>query len=153
MRWWHYVGFVLLGWAVVGFVIGGAVFTAKGASPILGSIGLLFFWTWLPALLLAGATFAIGQLAQRAESAKPQEVLWYRRSATIIAFTVIGAFLIPPLLWAACVICLTGDIGSDREKKDQGSWRLSTVIRVIPPIIVALQALLLAYFFNQWNAS
>ncbi len=38
------------------------------------------------------------------------DVPWYRRESAVSLFVLSGFFCVPPLLWIACVLCLTGDI-------------------------------------------
>lgn len=73
-----------------------------------------------------------------------QQVPWYRRSGTMTVFILVGFFCFPPLLWAACVICLTGDVYNNRVKKDGTLSRWSTGNKVAAAIILALQAFGLA---------
>jgi ABC-type uncharacterized transport system permease subunit len=64
MKWWQYIGFFFVGWAGLGFVIAASLFTAKELPKPISFIGGIFFWTFLPALLLAGITFATGYLTE-----------------------------------------------------------------------------------------
>lgn len=74
-----------------------------------------------------------------------RQVPWYRRSGTMTAFIVSGFFCIPPLLWAACIICLTGDVYNNRVKKDGTLSRWSAGNKVAAIIILLLQAFGIAY--------
>src|SRR5947209_175920 len=70
-----------------------------------------------------------------------QQVPWYRRSGTMTGFILGGFFCFPPLLWAACIICLTGDVYNNRVKKDGTLSRWSAGNKVAAVIILVLQAL------------
>ena len=38
------------------------------------------------------------------------DVPWYRRSGMMSLFVLAGGLVVPPLLWAACIILVTGDV-------------------------------------------
>jgi hypothetical protein len=66
-----------------------------------------------------------------------EEVPWYRRSGTMTIFILIGLF-IPPFLWAACGICLTGEVYNNLVKEDGSLTRWSTGNKVAAIIILGI---------------
>jgi len=60
---------------------------------------------------------------------------WYRQSGKVTAFVVIGFVLFPPLLWLACVVCLTGGVYYDRLGKDGGLAKWSAGNKVAAVIV------------------
>jgi len=73
------------------------------------------------------------------------QVPWYRRSATVSTFVLVGFFCLPPLLWAACIICLTGQVYNNRIKKDGTLSRWSSGNKVAAVIILAIQAVAIIF--------
>ena len=47
-----------------------------------------------------------------------RDVPWYRQQYSVNVLIVAGFFVFPPLLWAACLFCLTGDIYTEEEDED-----------------------------------
>ena len=66
-------------------------------------------------------------------------VPWYRRSGKMTAFVLIGFVLFPPLLWIACIICLTGGVYYDRRRKDGSLARWAVGNKVAAVIILLIQ--------------
>jgi hypothetical protein len=64
MKKWHYIGLFFILYGLVGFVVAGALFTAKELPELISFIGEIFFWTFLPALWLGGLIFGIGFLIE-----------------------------------------------------------------------------------------
>ena len=46
------------------------------------------------------------------------QVPWYRQAGIINVFVLVGFFGFPPLLWAACVSCLTGEVYTSEVGED-----------------------------------
>jgi len=67
------------------------------------------------------------------------------------AFILIGFFLFPPLLWSACIICLSGDVYYDRVKKDGTLARWSGANKVAAVIILVLQTAGIAIRLSTLN--
>jgi hypothetical protein len=86
-----------------------------------------------------------------AGSALYQEVAWHRRSSTMTGFILAGFFCAPPLLWWACVICLTGDVYYDRVKKDGTLARWPHSNKVAAVIVLVLQAAALVFRFVEFG--
>jgi hypothetical protein len=81
-----------------------------------------------------------------------RQVPWYRRSDTMTGFILGGFFCLPPLLWAACVICLTGAVYNNRVKKDGTLSRWSAGNKVAAVIILVLQTLAIAYRLGAFGS-
>jgi hypothetical protein len=73
------------------------------------------------------------------------EIPWYRRSSTMTVFILVGFFLFPPLLWAACVICLTGEVYNNRLRKDGTLSQWSSGNKFAAVVIMVLQGVGIAY--------
>ena len=71
--------------------------------------------------------------------AEYRQVPWYRRSGAMTGLIVVGFVCVPPLLWAACVICLSGVVYNDRVKKDGTLARWSAGNKVAAVVILVLQ--------------
>jgi hypothetical protein len=69
-----------------------------------------------------------------------EDVPWLRRSGTVTAFMLIG-LIIPPLLWTACGICLTGEIYNNQAKEDGMLSRWSSANKVVAIIILLIHTI------------
>jgi hypothetical protein len=78
-----------------------------------------------------------------------QAVPWYRRSAVMSAFVLLGFCLFPPLLWAACLVCLTGGVFYRRVRKDGTLARWSAGNKVAAVVILLVQAAWLVNYADQ----
>lgn len=67
---------------------------------------------------------------------------WHRRSKHVSVMIVVGFLLFPPLLWAGCVICLTGDVYHARLARDGEPARWSAWNRWAAAAVLVLQAVL-----------
>lgn len=65
------------------------------------------------------------------------------------AFILIGFLIFPPLLWTACIVCLTGDVYENRIKKDGTLARWSAGNKAAAVVILALQIAGLAIYFSS----
>lgn len=72
-------------------------------------------------------------------------VPWHRRSRNLIIMFVAGFYCCVPLLWVACIICLTGDVYNNKVKKDGTLSRWSTANKVAALIILLIQIGVIAF--------
>ncbi|WP_020473703.1 hypothetical protein [Zavarzinella formosa] len=72
------------------------------------------------------------------------DVPWHRKSGTMTVFILAGFCLFPPLLLAACVVCLTGDVYNDRRRRDGSLSRWSRLNKFAAVIILPVQVMVLA---------
>ena len=72
------------------------------------------------------------------------DVPWYRRSSTASILVLAGFFCFPPLLWTACILCLTGEIYNKKVGADGYLTRWSYANKVVAGIIVIVQSVGLA---------
>jgi len=77
-----------------------------------------------------------------------ENVPWYRRSGPVSAMAVVGAFLFAPLLWAVCVIVLTGDVyyKAFDEKGQLKTWWVGNKVAAV--ILMILQLVLWIAIFS-----
>jgi len=71
-------------------------------------------------------------------------VPWYRKSGAVSAFVLVGFCLFPPLLVAACVVCLTGDVYTGRRRKDGRLSRWPRGNRVAAVVLMPAQVAVVA---------
>ena len=60
-------------------------------------------------------------------------VPWYRRSSCVSMMIVLGFVIFPPLIWAACIICLTGDVYSKNFNEDGSlaTWSFANKVAAV----------------------
>jgi hypothetical protein len=68
------------------------------------------------------------------------DVPWYRRSGNASGMVLAGFFCIPPLLWAVCILCLTGEIYNKKVGVDGYLTRWSYANKVVAGIILIVQS-------------
>ena len=68
-----------------------------------------------------------------------QEVPWYRRSGSVSAMLGIGFLLIAPLLWAACIIALTGDVYYSKlnEEGQLATWSAGNKVAAVVILVIS----------------
>lgn len=74
----------------------------------------------------------------------------YRRERFVSVLILTGFFCLPPLLWWACVICLSGDVYRRKVGPDGNLLRWSRWNRVAAVFILAVQAACLIASFVLW---
>ena len=72
-------------------------------------------------------------------------VPWYRRYERVNLLVLVGFFVFPPLLWAACILCLTGEIYTDELDQEGILTRCPASIKVAAFFALLSQAVLIAY--------
>ena len=73
------------------------------------------------------------------------KVPWFRKSSNNGALAFVGFFLFPPLLWWACINCLTGKIYYNKKNENGNlkTWSKANTIAAI--ILLVLQAIGIIY--------
>lgn len=71
-------------------------------------------------------------------------VPWFRVSGVNSLALLAGFFCFPPLIWAVCIIALTGDIYYKRMDKDGKLARWSTANKIAAVILIVLNFLWVA---------
>ena len=73
------------------------------------------------------------------------QVPWHRRSGSVNLLVLVGFFGLAPLLWTACLICLTGDIYANELGEDGFLTKCPSSTRTAALIALLVQCLGIAY--------
>ena len=71
-------------------------------------------------------------------------VPWYRRSSWVSMMILIGFMIFPPLIWASCIICLTGNVYYKNFNED-GSLATWSFANKVASVIILFIWCFLAY--------
>ena len=74
-----------------------------------------------------------------------EHVPWYRRSAVLNVLIVAGFFVFPPLLWFACLSCLTGDIYKNEMDEEGALTKCPASLKVAALAVFLAQSCMIAY--------
>jgi hypothetical protein len=70
------------------------------------------------------------------------DVPWYRRATVVNVFVIAGFFGMPLLLWAACLICLSGDVYTREVDADGLLVKCPESTKIAALCAVGMQSLL-----------
>ena len=65
------------------------------------------------------------------------DVAWYRRSGFASVMVVAGFVCFPPLLWAACIVLVTGDVYYNKHRDDGTLKTWSVANKIVACLILA----------------
>ena len=74
-----------------------------------------------------------------------EKVPWLRRSGTVNVLVLAGFFGVAPLLWTACIVCLTGDIFTDEVGEDGFLVKTPQSTKNVALIALGLHCLIILY--------
>jgi hypothetical protein len=73
-----------------------------------------------------------------------------RRHHTVNKLILLGFFLLPPLLWLACVLCLTGDVYTDEVGDDGFLVTVSPATKWGAAVLLAIHGGLCFAILYSW---
>jgi hypothetical protein len=78
------------------------------------------------------------------------DVPWYRQYWNVNVLVLVGFFALAPLLWAACIICLTGEIYTDELDEDGFLTKCASSLKPAALLALAVHCIIGAYVLHTY---